>query len=80
MKRIGLVFCILFLWCALTICPQISVAQSSAVPDPSCDPLDPDCPIDGGLSLLIAAGIGLGAKKAYQERKKAIDKKEGSAF
>ena len=48
--------------------------------DPSCDPLDPDCPIDGGLSLLIAAGIGLGAKKAYQERKKAIDKKEGSAF
>jgi len=39
--------------------------------DPGCDPTDPACPIDGGLTLLIAAGIGLGAKKAYQQRKKA---------
>jgi hypothetical protein len=38
--------------------------------DPGCDPLDPACPIDGGLSLLIAAGIGLGAKKAYDNKKK----------
>lgn len=38
--------------------------------DPGCDPLDPACPIDGGLSLLIAAGIGIGAKKAYNARKK----------
>lgn len=38
--------------------------------DPSCDPLDPDCPIDGGVSLLIAAGIGLGVKKAYIQNKK----------
>lgn len=37
--------------------------------DPGCDPLDPACPIDGGLSLLIAAGIGVGAKKAYDARK-----------
>jgi hypothetical protein len=40
-----------------------------------CDPGDPDnpapCPIDGGVSLLIAAGIGLGAKKAYDQKKKA---------
>jgi hypothetical protein len=26
-------------------------------------------PIDGGLSILIAAGIGYGAKKAYNKRK-----------
>lgn len=26
-------------------------------------------PIDGGLSLLLAAGIGYGAKKMYQNRK-----------
>lgn len=39
-------------------------------PDPGCDPDDPLCPIDGGLSLLIAAGIGLGAKKAYDRKKK----------
>ena len=42
----------------------------SAQPDPGCDPLDPACPIDGGLSLLIAAGIGIGAKKAYDSKKK----------
>ncbi|MEO8769663.1 MAG: hypothetical protein ABI402_06255 [Ferruginibacter sp.] len=38
--------------------------------DPGCDPLDPACPIDGGLSLLIAAGIGIGAKKAYDLKRK----------
>jgi len=38
--------------------------------DPGCDPLDPACPIDGGLSLLIAAGIGVGAKKAYDAKKR----------
>ncbi|HRQ21379.1 MAG TPA: hypothetical protein PKY29_08690 [Ferruginibacter sp.] len=38
--------------------------------DPGCDPLDPACPIDGGLGILLAAGIGLGAKKAYEARKK----------
>lgn len=27
-------------------------------------------PIDGGLSLLIAAGIGYASKKAYDKRKK----------
>lgn len=26
-------------------------------------------PLDGGLSLLLAAGVALGAKKAYQYRK-----------
>lgn len=36
--------------------------------DPGCDPLDPACPIDGGLSLLIAAGIGLAAKRAYKKK------------
>lgn len=32
---------------------------------------DPDAaPIDGGLSLLIAAGVGYGVKKIRDERKK----------
>ncbi len=26
-------------------------------------------PIDGGLSILLAAGVGYGVKKAYQKRK-----------
>jgi hypothetical protein len=48
--------------------PGISHAQVIA-PDPGCNP-DEMCPIDGGLSLLIAAGIGLGAKKSYDLKKK----------
>lgn len=40
------------------------------VSDPSCDPMDPSCPIDGGVSLLIAAGVGIAARKAYLEKKK----------
>ena len=30
---------------------------------------DVDAPIDGGLSLLIAAGVGYGAKKIREKRK-----------
>ena len=55
----------------------ISIIQplkgTAQVSDPGCDPLDPLCPIDGGLSLLIAAGIGLGAKRAYDKKKKIMD-------
>jgi hypothetical protein len=29
-----------------------------------------DAPIDGGLSLLVAAGVGYGAKKLHAKRKK----------
>ena len=39
---------------------------------PSGDPGDPDAtqaPIDGGVSLLIAAGVAYGAKKAHEHRK-----------
>lgn len=31
---------------------------------------DPDAPIDGGVSLLLAAGIGYGIKKAIDNQKK----------
>ncbi len=30
---------------------------------------DPDAPIDGGVSLLVAAGVGYGVKK-YRDNKK----------
>jgi hypothetical protein len=30
---------------------------------------DVDVPIDGGLSLLVAAGVGYGAKKLKEKRK-----------
>ena len=48
----------------ILVIPSMVFAQG----DPCTSP-DIECPIDGGLSLLIAAGIGLGAKKAYDRRK-----------
>lgn len=38
-------------------------------PTPGDDP-DTPIPFDGGLSLIIAAGVGYGAKKAYDAKKK----------
>jgi len=52
----------------IVCCLMYAPALFAEVPDPG---TDPDIPIDGGLSLLIAAGIGYGAKKAYDKRKKA---------
>ena len=34
------------------------------------NPPDPDIPIDGGISLLIAAGALYGSKKIYDARRK----------
>ncbi|RYZ56059.1 MAG: hypothetical protein EOP49_01420 [Sphingobacteriales bacterium] len=53
--------------------PYLGFAQPV---DPGCDPLDPACPIDGGLSLLIAAGIGIGAKKAYDAKRNTQGNKD----
>ncbi|MBN8788152.1 MAG: hypothetical protein J0I84_13760 [Terrimonas sp.] len=50
--------------CALGYAPSLK-----AQPDPGGDP-DTEVPIDGGVSLLIAAGVAYGAKKAYDKRKK----------
>ena len=46
------------------VLPMLSFAQGP--PDPA------DTPIDGGLSLLLAAGIGYGVKK-YRARKAEDD-------
>ena len=50
----------------LTLCcwSKSSIAQFA---DPGGDV---DTPIDGGLSILIAAGVGYGIKKVRDERKK----------
>ncbi len=40
-------------------------------PDPGCPtPPCPAIPLDGGISLLIAAGIAYGSKKVYNAKKK----------
>ena len=52
---------------AVTILPFFAIAQ-----DPGGGP---DVPIDGGLSLLLAAGAAYGVKKYRQGRKKdEVDK------
>ena len=47
-----------------TIIPSLLMAQGP--PDPS----DTFVPLDGGLSLLVAAAVGYGSKKMYDARKK----------
>lgn len=45
----------------LSLSPEVAMAQGLT---------DPDVPIDGGLSLLLAAGVGYGVKKVRDSRKK----------
>jgi hypothetical protein len=47
--------------------PMITLAQGP--PDPE------DTPIDGGLSLLLAAGVGYGVKKYRDSKKKNEEEK-----
>lgn len=49
---------------AMNILPQISFAQ-----DPPGGPTDPDAPIDGGVSLLVAAGVGYGIKRVRDHKR-----------
>ncbi len=53
---------------ALIYLPATLIAQDMP-DDPGIDP-DTEVPFDGGLSLLVAAGVAYGAKKAYDKNKK----------
>lgn len=48
----------------LICAPSLVHAQYPGCPDPTVP-----CPIDGGLSFLIAAGVGYGIKKVRDSRK-----------
>lgn len=54
--------------------PVVLLGQDAPFPDDGgagCDgPFGAVCPIDGGVSFLIAAGVALGGKKAYDLRNK----------
>ena len=54
---------------SFSLYPQFCSAQIGDPPD--APEGDPDAPIDGGVSLLVAAGVGYGLKKANDQRKKA---------
>lgn len=47
-----------------SVVPKFSNAQFGDPGD------DPDAPIDGGVGLLVAAGVGYGIKKVKENRKK----------
>jgi hypothetical protein len=58
-----ILFSLLALFIVMAL-PMFAVAQDTL-------PVDPDSvPIDGGLSLLVVAGVGYGAKKLKEKRKK----------
>jgi len=53
----------------ITMClPIFSIAQGGGLP-----PEPADVPIDGGLSLLLAAGVGYGVKKYRDSKRKGSD-------
>lgn len=68
MKRILNKLRVLFV-IGMIVIPAFVIAQD---PDPDPPPIDPDVqdvPFDGGVSLLVAAGIGYGLKKAHNKKK-----------
>ena len=63
---------ILFVFVSLVVFSQPPCPPGNPAGDPACAGApDPSLPIDGGASLLIAAGVGLIGKKALQYRKKS---------
>ena len=67
-------FVFIFTVSAFVFLPSFLWAQpGGGGPDP-----DPAVPIDGGVSLLVAAGVGYAVKKAYDKRKeeKVVAEKE----
>ena len=67
MKKVQITFMLLLT--ALIASPVISFAWGA--PPPDCN----DVPLDGGLSLLVAAGAGYGIKKVAEKRKKNQEQK-----
>ena len=66
MKKITIIQILTLL--AIMLVPTLLLAQPASQPFGSGS--DPDTvPIDGGLSLLVAAGVGYGAKKLKEKRK-----------
>lgn len=66
MKKLVNQYKLLLIICIIML-PAISIAQ------PDFDPETVDVPFDGGVSLLVAAGIGYGMKKIYDKKKEEKD-------
>ncbi len=69
MKRLSkwwLAFCFLL---TFSVCMPTITQAGDDPPDTSCDPGDPSCPIDGGVTALLAIGAAYGIKKVRDSRK-----------
>jgi hypothetical protein len=69
MKKLQFLFKTLMLCIALTFIGSLP-SYATNNPDPWADPDSNDVPVDGGLSLFIAAGVGYGIKKAKDLKKR----------
>ena len=69
MKKVQITFMLLL--AALLTSPVVTFAWGWNPPPPDCN----DVPLDGGLSLLVAAGAGYGIKKVAEKRKKNQEEK-----
>lgn len=59
---------------ALAFTGTVFTAQAQGPADPNDDPdPSPAIPFDGGISLVVAAGIAYAAKKGYDKRRKQSD-------
>lgn len=50
--------------------PLITNAQATPPDDPN-----DNAPVDGGLSILLAAGVGYGVKRLHEKNKKKLNNK-----
>ncbi|SHL27351.1 PID-CTERM protein-sorting domain-containing protein [Hymenobacter psychrotolerans] len=61
----------LFAATLVLLATSLAVAQGPGSGGPNPDPQQPTAvPIDGGVSLLVAAGVGLGLKKLRDKRRR----------
>lgn len=67
MKMSNQIISSMILGVIVILMPMISVAQFPGDLDPGGSP---DVPIDGGLSVLLAAGAGYVVKKGYDRKKR----------
>lgn len=59
--------------CTLVMVLMLTNSLHAQIEDPGgADGSDPDVPLDGGLSLLVATGVGYGAKKVKEKRTKGV--------
>jgi hypothetical protein len=69
----------LLIFVVTLILPAIAFTQPFSPPPPPADPVDTipaDIPFDGGLSILLAAGVGYGVKKTRDQRKQNKEKSQ----